>query len=69
MFMRPAPQEHKRAETDASYGTHRTEVKDDNPGVSLQSHGFAQLVCGFALHKSALALNDRQFANILNCYI
>src|ERR1035437_11055060 len=66
MFSRPSSQKHEHAKTDASHGTHLREVKHDNPGVCLRGHGFAQLICGFALHNSALALNDGHFTYVLN---
>jgi hypothetical protein len=35
----------------------------------LGGHGFAQLISGVTLYNSALALDDRQFTDILNRYI
>src|SRR5260370_5837812 len=45
------------------------EFKDNNSGVGLRGHGFAQFQNGFAPHNFALALNDRQFTHGLNGYI
>ena len=59
VFPRPSLQKREHAKTTASDGTHFRQFKDDNPGVCLRSHGFAQLISGFALDNSALAPNDR----------
>ena len=44
MFSRPSLQKRKHAKTATSDGTHFREFNDDNPGVCLRSHGFAQLI-------------------------
>jgi hypothetical protein len=59
VFPRPSLQKHEHAKTTASDGTHLREFKDNNPGVFLRSHGFAQLISRFFLHDSALTSNDR----------
>jgi hypothetical protein len=58
VFPRPSLQKHEHAKTAASDGTHLREFKDNNPGICLRSHGFAQLISGFSLYNSALATND-----------
>ena len=58
-----------RAETAAFDGVHLREFKYNNPGTCLRGHGFSQFERGFTLHNPALALNYRQFADVLNGYI
>jgi hypothetical protein len=50
-------------------GTHIRELNHNNPGICLRGHGFAQFESGFALHNTALALNDRQLPYVPNDYI
>ena len=69
MVSRPLLQKHEHAETTPFDGIHIREINYDNSGTCLQGHGFAQFESSFALHKSALALNDRQFTDILNAHI
>jgi hypothetical protein len=59
VFPRPSLQKREHAKTAPSDGPHFREFKDDNLGVCLRSHGFAQLISGFSLYNSALAPNDR----------
>jgi hypothetical protein len=55
---RPSLQKYEHADTTAPEGTHLRQFKDNNPGVCLRGHGFAQLISGFTRHNSARAPND-----------
>jgi hypothetical protein len=55
---RPSLQKYEHAKTAASEGPHLREIMDNNPGVCLRDHGFAQLVSGFSRYHSAFATND-----------
>jgi hypothetical protein len=66
---RPSLQEYEHAKTAASEGTHLREFKDNNPGVCLRNHGFAQLIRGFSRYHSARAPNDGEFTYACNGYI
>jgi hypothetical protein len=65
----PSLQKHKHSKPSAFDGLHIREFNYNNPCICLRGHGFAQFGSGFALHKAALALNDRQFPYVLNRYI
>ena len=58
VFPRPSLQKNEHAKTAASDGPHLREFKNNNPGVGLRSHGFAQLIDGFSLYNSARAPNE-----------
>jgi hypothetical protein len=55
VFPRPSLQKHKHAKTIVSNFTHLREFKDNNPGVGLRGHTFAQLISGFSFYNSSLA--------------
>jgi hypothetical protein len=44
VFPRPSLQKYEHGKTAASEGTHLREFKDNNLGVCLRDHGFAQLI-------------------------
>jgi hypothetical protein len=58
VFPRPLLQKQEHAKPAASDGPHLREFKNNNPGIDLRSHGFAQLIYGFSLYNSARARDD-----------
>jgi hypothetical protein len=71
VLSRPSLQKYEHAKTATSDSAYLRECKDNNTGIRLRGHGFAQFMSGVVLCNSARARNDSQFAftDILNGYI